>query len=239
VSGGSPRLSILMSAFNEEATIEEAIERVLGTDFGGDEVELVVIENGSTDDTRARLAGRKWPEPVRVLYLDRNVGKGGAVRRGLAEAKGTYTAILDADLEYHPSDLTQLLKPLVAGEADAAIGSRVFQAHSAYGYWYVVGGRALSTAANMLYNAWLSDILSCMKVAPTSLLRSLRLSEAGFGIDAEIPARLLRAGLRIYEVPVTYTARSREQGKKLTARDGLRILRTLIRCRFDRWSPAR
>jgi glycosyltransferase involved in cell wall biosynthesis len=231
-------LSILMPAFNEEATVAEAIDRALAAELPVGEFELIVVDNGSTDRTGQVLAERNWPANVRILSLERNSGKGGGVHHALESARGTYTAILDADLEYDAADLGDLLKPLLAGEADAAIGSRVFQAHSAYGFWYVVGGRAISTAANMLYNAWLSDILCCLKVTRTSLLRSLCLSKTGFEIDAEIPARLLRAGVRIYEVPVTYGARSRAQGKKLAASDGLRLLLTLIRCRVDQWSPA-
>ncbi len=229
-------LSILMPAYNEEATVAASIERALAAELPVAERELIVVENGSTDATRRILAERDWPANVHILELDRNIGKGGAVRHALEHAGGTYTAILDADLEYEAADLGLLLEPLLLGEADAAIGTRVFHAHSAYGYWYVVGGRAISTAANMLYNAWLSDILCCLKVTPTALLRSLDLQARGFTIDAEIPARLLRAGKRIYEVPVTYAARQREQGKKLTASDGVRILSTLIRCRLDRWS---
>lgn len=136
-----------MPAFNEQDTIEAAIERVLETDFPVDEVELIVVENGSTDRTRELLTGRDWPSSVRVLLVDRNRGKGDAVRRAAAEARGTYSAILDADLEYNPADIGALLEPLLAGEADAAFGTRVFQAHSAYGFWYVVGGRAVTFAA--------------------------------------------------------------------------------------------
>jgi dolichol-phosphate hexosyltransferase len=226
-----PDLSILMPAFNEEASIERAIERVLAADLGVDEIELIVVENGSTDHTRATLEGREWPASVRILYVDHNIGKGDAIRRALAEARGAYTAVLDADLEYDPSDLRLLLEPLIRGDAEAVMGTRVFQAHSAYGFWYVLGNRAINLAANVLYNAWISDVLNCYKVMATELFRSLPLREDGFGIDAEIPARVLRAGVRIYEVPVTYRARSREEGKKLTARDGVRIMSTLIRCR--------
>lgn len=232
-------LSILMPTFNEEATVTEAIDRALATELPVAATELIVVENGSTDRTREVLAEREWPESVRILQLDRNLGKGGAIRHALDHAEGTYVAILDADLEYDAANLGPILEPLIAGDAEAVIGSRVFQAHSAYGFWYVIGGRAVSTAASMLYDAWVSDVLNCLKAMPTELMRSLKLRESGFEIDAEIPARLLRAGVRIYEVPVTYRARSRQEGKKLTARDGLRILWTLIRCRFDRWSPAR
>jgi dolichol-phosphate hexosyltransferase len=126
-----------------------------------------------------------------------------------------------------------LVEPLREEKAEAVFGTRAFQAHSAYGFWYVVGNRSLNLAANILYNAWISDLLSCFKVVPTERFRSLGLREPGFAIDAEIPARLLRSGARIYEVPVTYAARRREEGKKLKARDGVKILWTLLRCRLD------
>jgi glycosyltransferase involved in cell wall biosynthesis len=232
MNGDAHRLSILMPAFNEEATVTKAIERVLATEFPI-ELELLVIDNGSTDRSRAILDGRDWPAAVRVIRLDRNIGKGGAIRLGLAEATGSHTAILDADLEYDAADIPRLLDPLLAGDAQAVIGTRNFRAHSSYGFWYVVGGRAITVVANALFNAWISDILSCLKVAPTELLRSLQLREGGFGIDAEIPARMLKAGIRIYEVPVDYRSRTREEGKKLTARDGLVMLRTLLRIRLD------
>jgi dolichol-phosphate hexosyltransferase len=235
LSDAPPSLSVLMPAFNEEATIVEAVERVLAAELPVPEYELIVVENGSQDRTRDLLRSRNWPAEVRVIELEQNVGKGGALRAALAEATGSYTAVLDADLEYDAGEIPKLLEPLLAGEADAVIGTRTFRSHSSYGFWYVIGGRGMSMIANALYNAWISDILSCMKAAPTATLRSLQLREKGFAIDAEIPARLLRAGQRIYEVPIAYKARSRQQGKKLTARDGVLILITLIRSRFDRW----
>jgi dolichol-phosphate hexosyltransferase len=239
VSDAQTSLSILMPAFNEEATIVAAIDRVLATDFQVDRLELLVVENGSQDGTRELLRGREWPAEVRIIELEHNIGKGGAIRSALAEAAGNYTAIIDADLEYNAADIPKLLEPMLAGDAEAVIGTRTFRSHSSYGFWYVIGGRAMSMIANVLFNAWITDILSCMKAAPTELLRSLGLREQGFAIDAEIPARLLRGGVRIYEVPIDYRARSRAEGKKLTARDGLVILVTLIRSRLDRWSPSR
>lgn len=223
-------LSILMPAYNEEATIERAIERVLDADLPVP-FELIVVENGSTDRTREILTGRDWPGQVRVVTVDANRGKGHGVRTALEHARGRYSAILDADLEYNPAEIAQLLEPFDDGHVGAVIGTRIFQSHSAYGFWYVVGNRAINLSANVLYNAWISDILNCLKVLPTELFRSLDLREDGFGIDAEIPARLLRRGVVIYEVPVTYRARKREEGKKLSARDGVRVLRTLLRCR--------
>jgi glycosyltransferase involved in cell wall biosynthesis len=223
-------LSILMPAYNEEATIERAVERVLDSDLPVP-FELIVVENGSTDRTREILTGREWPGQVRVVTVDANRGKGHGVRTALEHARGRYSAILDADLEYNPAEIAQLLEPFDDGHVGAVIGTRIFQSHSAYGFWYVFGNRAINLSANVLYNAWISDILNCLKVLPTDLFRSLDLREDGFGIDAEIPARLLRRGVVIYEVPVTYRARKREEGKKLSARDGVRVLRTLLRCR--------
>jgi hypothetical protein len=139
--------------------------------------------------------------------------------------------VLDADLEYSPADLPSLLEPLRSGGAEAVFGTRGFQAHSAYSFWYVIGNRAVTFAANLLYNSWVSDIMTGHKAMRTELFRSLELRERGFAIEPEITARLLRRGVRIYEVPVTYRARTREEGKKLTALDGLRVIVTLLRCR--------
>jgi glycosyltransferase involved in cell wall biosynthesis len=225
-------LSILMPAYNERPTIERAIERVLATDLPVSDFELIVVDDGSTDGTRELLTGRDWPSPLKLVLHDRNMGKGAAVRTALAQAQGTYSVILDADLEYDPADLQRLLPPLRNGQAEVVFGTRAFAAHSSYGFWYVVGNKAVTMAANILYDCWLTDIMSCWKLMPTSLFRSLDLREPGFGIEPEIAARLLRAGTRIYEVPIDYMARSREEGKKLTTGDGFRVLRTLLRCRF-------
>lgn len=226
-----PALSILMPVFNEVLTVEEAVRRVLDADFPVGDREILLIDDGSTDGTSEHLASTSWPDEVRVLKHSANAGKGAAVRTGLREARGTWTAIIDADLEYEPADTAELLIPLIEGEADAVFGSRGFQSHSAYSFWYVVGNKAVTLAANLLYNSWISDIMTGQKALRTDLFRSLPLHEEGFGIEPEITARLLRAGVRIYEVPVTYRARKREEGKKLTAVDGIRVIRTLVRCR--------
>jgi glycosyltransferase involved in cell wall biosynthesis len=226
-------LSVLVPAYNEAGTVEAALERVLAADLGVESAELVVVDDGSTDGTREALLGRDWPEEVRVVTHERNRGKGAALRTALAEARGRWTTILDADLEYDPASIAELIAPLRDGTADAVYGIRGFQAHSSYSFWYVTGNKAVSLAANVLYNSWLADIMTCHKLIPTELFRSLALRESGFAIEAEITARLLQSGARIYEVPIVYAARTREEGKKLTGRDGLRVLRTLVRCRLD------
>jgi glycosyltransferase involved in cell wall biosynthesis len=225
-------LSILMPVYNEADTIERAITRVVDADLGTDSYELVIVDDGSIDGTRGLLEGRQWPERVRISLADQNRGKGRAVRTALSEARGTYSVVLDADLEYDPSDLRRLLPPLRDGIADAVFGTRSFHAHSSYSFWYVVGNRFLNLATNVLFNAYLTDVYTCYKLMPTELMRSLSLRENDFRIEAEIAARLLRGGARVYEVPISYVARGREEGKKITALDGLRGLLTLFRCRF-------
>lgn len=227
-----PDLTVLMPVFNEEATLEEAVAGVLDADLPLDEVELVIVNDGSGDGTRRILDETEWPENVSVHHHPQNRGKGAAIRTALEHATGTYALIMDADLEYDPNDFKPLIEPLLEGRAEAVYGTRAFEAHTAFSFWYVVGNKAVTFAANLLYNTWLSDIMTCHKVMRTDLFRSLDLRENGFAIEAEITAKLVLRGVRIYEVPTVYTARTREQGKKLTAVDGLRVLRTLTRCRL-------
>ena len=228
----APDLSVLMPVYNERETIAAAVERVLAADLPVDDMELVVDDH-STDGTREWLRAQSLPPHVRLVLREHNGGKGAAIATALREASGTYSTIMDADLEYDPQQIAPLLRPLLEGEAEAVYGVRGFEAHSAYSFWYVLGNKSVTMALNVLFNAWLSDIMTCMKVLPTALWRELALRERGFAFEAEITARLLNAGVRIYEVPITYQARSREAGKKLTAADGLRVLRTLLRTRLD------
>jgi dolichol-phosphate hexosyltransferase len=226
-----PDLSILIPVYNERNTIEQAIARINDAELNV-ERELIIVDDGSTDGTREWLADQTWPSHVSVVFCDRNRGKGAAVRRALAEARGRYSTIMDADLEYEPESIAALLEPVIEGRAEVVYGVRGFESHSAYGFWYVIGNRFVTLVTNALFNCWLTDVMTCHKVLPTALFRALDLREPGFATEAEITARTLAAGRVIYEVPVTYRARTRDEGKKLTAWDGLRVLRTLIRCRL-------
>jgi dolichol-phosphate hexosyltransferase len=225
-------LSILMPVFNELTTVERAIDDALTAELPVDSRQLVVVDDGSTDGTRELLQGREWPENVTLVMHDRNRGKGAALQTALQHANGELSAILDADLEYRAADLAPLLEPLLNGDAHVVFGTRSWSSHSAFSFWYVMGNKAVTFATNVIYNCWISDVMTCHKAMSTDLFRSLRLRERGFGIEPEITARVLLAGERIYEVPITYAARSREEGKKLTAFDGLRVLKTLVRCRL-------
>jgi dolichol-phosphate hexosyltransferase len=225
-------LTILMPVYNERDTVEIAIREVLDADLPVDGVELILVDDGSNDGTREILANGDWPDNVKVIEHERNMGKGAAIRTALAAASGRFSTILDADLEYSPASLPDLMVPLLEGYADAVYGTRAFQAHSAFSFWYVVGNKSVTFACNIIYNAWLSDIMTCHKVMGTELFRSLDLKEGGFAIEPEITARLLTAKKTIFEVQTPYRARSREAGKKLTALDGVRVLKTLVRCRL-------
>jgi glycosyltransferase involved in cell wall biosynthesis len=226
-------LTVLMPVFNERRTAEHAIRRVLDAELPVSELELIVIDDGSTDGTSEMLESGDWPESVRIVRHDSNRGKGAAIRTGLAQAGGAATTIMDADLEYDPREIADLLPALDAGDADAVFGVRGFAAHNAFSFVYVMGNKFVTLATNLLYNCYLGDLMTCHKAVRTELFKSLPLRETGFAIEPEITATLLRRKARIYEVPVTYRARRREEGKKLTAMDGFRVLRTLVRCRLN------
>ena len=221
-----------MPVYNEAATVSRAIEEVLGTELDA-KVELIVVDDGSTDGTSELVDSIAAGGAFKVVHHDRNRGKGSAIRTGLAEASGDYTAIFDADLEYQASDLGPLLKPLVEGIANVAYGVRAFNGYTSHSFLYVLGNRGVTLAANVLFNVYLRDLMTCHKLIRSEVFRSLDLRETGFAIEAEITARLLQRGERIFERPVEYRARSDEEGKKLTATDGLRVVRTLLRCRLS------
>ena len=227
------QLSILMPVFDEIATVEAAIDDALKAELPVDHRQLIVVDDGSTDGTRELLGARDWPAEVVIVLHERNLGKGAAIRTALKHATGDYAAILDADLEYRAADLAPVLQPLLDGDARVVFGTRAWTSQSAFSFWYVVGNKAVTFVMNVIYNCWISDVMTCHKAMSTELFRSLRLSEPGFAIEPEIAARVLRAGERIHEVPIAYKARGRAEGKKLTALDGLRVLRTLVRCRVS------
>jgi glycosyltransferase involved in cell wall biosynthesis len=225
-------LSILMPVYNERERVERAIKEVLATDLDTD-VELIVVNDGSTDGTEEILAETGWDDRVRLFEHPHNQGKGAAVQTALGHARGEFAAIFDADLEYDPADLRLLLPPLIDGRANACFGVRAFDGYTSHSFLYVLGNKGVTLACNVLFNVYLHDIMTMHKMIRTDTFRSLRLGSAGFAIEPEIAARLVQRGERIFEVPVHYRARSTEEGKKLTAVDGFRVIATLLRCRFS------
>jgi dolichol-phosphate hexosyltransferase len=227
-------LSIMMPVYNERERVEQAIAEVLATDLPS-EFELVIVDDGSTDGTREILRsqfGSGHPR-VRLIEHDVNQGKGAAIQTALKHADGEFACIFDADLEYDPADLGLLMPPLLDGRANACFGVRAFDGYTSHSFLFVLGNKGVTLACNVLFNVYLHDIMTCHKMIRTDLFRSLALRSAGFAIEPEITARLVQKGERIFEVPVHYRARSNEEGKKLTARDGFRVIGTLLRCRFS------
>jgi glycosyltransferase involved in cell wall biosynthesis len=227
----SVKLSILMPVYNERATLASAVKDVLNVGFPC-EIELVVVDDGSTDGTRSLYCDLAGDPRVKVHMHTRNQGKGAAIRTAAAAASGDYLIMCDADLEYSPAEIPSLLAPVIAEEAEVVYGTRTFGSHNAYSYAYVLGNKGVTTFANMLFNCYISDLETCFKLIPATLYHQLGIRATGFGMEAEITGKLLRRGIRPYEVPISYRARTRDAGKKLTARDGFEALWILVRERF-------
>ena len=225
------KLSILMPVYNEYATLAAAVKEVLEVNYPCS-FELLIVDDGSTDGTRDLYPSLTDDPRVVVKLHERNQGKGGAIRTAAREATGDYMIICDADLEYSPAQIPSLLAPVIAGDATVVYGTRTFGSHNAYSYVYVLGNKGVTTTANVLFNCYISDLETCFKLIPTELYRDLRVKSAGFGMEAEITGKLLRRGVRPYEVPISYKARTREQGKKLTMWDGVEALGILVRERL-------
>jgi glycosyltransferase involved in cell wall biosynthesis len=221
------KVSFLIPAYNEAATIGEVLERVaaLGLDS-----QVVVVDDGSTDDTAAiaEAAGA-------VVIRQPNRGKGAAIKAAIAAADGDIAVIQDADMEYDPVDVPDLIEPIVRGVADVVYGSRLRggKPQRAFLFWHLVGNRFLSLVTNALFNTTLSDMETGYKAFRMEVLRSLKLTENGFGIEPEITGQVCMRKLRIYELPISYYGRTHDEGKKITWRDGFRALWVLVRVRIS------
>jgi dolichol-phosphate hexosyltransferase len=225
------KLSILMPAYNEQATIAHVIHTVLTTDYPC-EFELIVVDDGSTDATPEILAELDHPH-ARVYRHPRNMGKGAALLTAASLATGSHIVPFDADLEYAPDDLARMLEPVLAGRCDVVYGARLFGVNTVYqSYTHAVGNRALTLAANVMFDSYLSDLHTCLKLLPLDLFNQLELRETGFGLDTEITAKMLKLGVRPFEVPISYHSRSVAQGKKIGWQDGVECLQVLTRVRF-------
>ncbi len=232
-----PKLTVIIPAYNERATIEEIIRRVKQAPIDADlrvEKEIIVVDDGSTDGTREILARIAEEDPdITVLMHDRNQGKGAAIRTALQHASGDYIVIQDADLEYDPREYSVLLRPLVEGKADVVYGSRFLGPHRAFLFLHYLGNKFLNLVTNILYDTILTDMETCYKMFRADVIKNIPLKARGFEFEPEVTAKVLKRGYRVFEVPISYSGRDFAEGKKIHPwKDGLRALWTLIKYRF-------
>lgn len=221
-------LSVIVPVFNEEDTIKEIVRRVDALPL---KKEIIVVDDGSTDTTRQvlRQLEKKYKQGLVCLHHEKNRGKGKAIRTGLERATGDVIVIQDADLEYHPEEYPRALEFIEKGWADAVYGSRFLGAHRVFLFWHYVGNKLLTLFCNMITSGMLTDMETGFKVMRAGVLRSLDIQSYTFDFEVEVTVKLFRYGYRVYEIPITYTGRGYEEGKKITWKDGVRALWALMK----------
>jgi len=218
-----------MPVYNERTTIEEIVGRVLAVPL---RIELIVVDDGSQDGTRDILRTLEARHGFKLIFQEKNGGKGAALRRGFQDVTGDIVAIQDADLEYSPEEFPDLIQLICEGRADVVYGSRFLGRHRVFLFTHYAGNRLLTLITNVLYNTMLTDMETCYKVMRTEVLRSFQVKSDGFGIEPEVTAKIFKRGYRVYEVPITYDGRGYDEGKKITWRDGVVALWVLLKYRF-------
>lgn len=226
------KVSVIMPVCNEAATIAEMVGKVLAVELGCSK-ELIIVDDASVDGTKEALNEALGSTNVRVLFHDRNQGKGAAIRTGLAHVTGDIVVIQDADLEYDPSDLPRLIAPIVSGRADVVYGNRFHgEAHRVLYFWHSVGNGVLTLICNMLTNLNLNDMEVGYKAFRADIFQRIRLRSNRFGFEPEVTAKVAKLGCRLYEVPISYYGRTYAEGKKITWKDGISALWCILRYRF-------
>jgi glycosyltransferase involved in cell wall biosynthesis len=224
-----PMLSVVMAAFNERSTIDEIVRRVLAVPL---RLELIVVDDGSTDGTRERLQALQRELGFTLVLQQTNAGKGAALREGFARVRGDIVVVQDADLEYSPEEYPELIDLICSGRADVVYGSRFLGRHRVFLFVHYLGNRLLTLLTNVLYNTMLTDMETCFKAMRVEVVRSMTLRSDRFGIEPELTAKIFKRGYRVYEVPITYDGRGYQDGKKITWRDGVAAVWTLLKFRF-------
>ena len=221
------KLSIIIPVYNESQTVAEIIRQLKAVK--GFEKEIIVVDDCSTDGTSEVIKDIK---DIKVINHKKNQGKGAAIRTGIEAATGDYVLVQDADLEYDPQDILTMIKPINQGKAEVVYGSRFTGSRRNMFFWHWMGNQLLTLVTNILYNTTLSDMETCYKLIPLKLIKSLNLRAKRFEFEPEVTAKILKKGIRIWEVPISYAGREYHEGKKITWRDGIPALWTLIKYRF-------
>jgi glycosyltransferase involved in cell wall biosynthesis len=221
------KISIIIPVFNEEKTIAQIIGQI--NNVTGFHKEIIVIDDASVDGTGRKL---KEIKGIKLITHQKNLGKGFAIRSGIEAATGDYVLVQDADLEYDPQDILSMIKPIIKGKAEVVYGSRFTGPRRNMFFWHWMGNQLLTLITNILYNTTLSDMETCYKLIPLKLIKSLNLESKRFEFEPEVTAKILKKNIRIWEVPISYAGREYNEGKKITWRDGIPALWTLIKYRF-------